>query len=57
MCNRRTLLRKDLQLCCVAIVLFQLPYFASIEICLTFGLVTTTTENIAVLVRPHFYVF
>ena len=40
---------------CVAIVLFLAAYFGAIKICLAFVFVATTTENIAVLIRPFLH--
>ena len=37
---------------CVTIVLFLVAYFGAIKICLAFVFIATTTENIAVLIRP-----
>ena len=37
---------------CVTIVLFLAAYFGAIKICLAFVFMATTTENIAVLIRP-----
>ena len=37
---------------CITIVLFLVAYFVAIKICLAFFFITTTTENIAVLIRP-----
>ena len=55
--NRSIVLGKDLQLCCVAIVLFWTAYFGAIKICLGFAFATMTTDNIAVLIGPSVHAF
>ena len=37
---------------CITIVLFLAAYFVAIKICLAFAFIATTTENLAVLIRP-----
>ena len=44
-------------MCGGAIVLFWTAYFGAMKICLGFVFVTTTMENIAVLIRPSFHAF